>query len=166
MSIKTSSKFFFLFILLLSKLTFAQGNFQPPFLEKIYAFNCEQSPYNIIYFVEHPNFGIISLYPDSSNSGVMATTGSAWGNFYQQNGELFKFEKNGYIQNRAVWIRGNKLALIFSNGQFRENQKFYQLCGTYSNAAKFIQSGNKIASAYTQFEKTENRMIQNQKTSK
>jgi hypothetical protein len=145
---------------------FAQGSSSLPFLEKIYALNCDQSPHEIIYFTQHPTFGVVSLYPDTSSNRVTAITGSAWGNFYVQRGETFQFEKNGFIENRAVWIHENKLALIHSNGQFRDKQRFYQYCGANSSAHRFIQSGNKLQAAYAQFEKSQNQMIRSEKSSK
>jgi hypothetical protein len=155
-----------LFMSLLLNKALAQGNVPPPFLEKIYALNCERSPHEVIYFTQHPTFGIISLYPEQPSNRTYPTTGSVWGSFYLKKGEIFQFEKNGYIEKRAVWIRGTQLALINSNGQFRENQLFYQLCGNNSTAVRFVQSGNKLEVAYTQFEKAKNQMIRSQKSSK
>jgi hypothetical protein len=144
----------------------AQGNSNIRFLEKVYAQNCDGPKHEIIYFLDTPKYGIVSLYPErASSKDTMSITGSAWGAFYRQQGEVTTFQKNGYIENRAVWTRGNQLALVHSNGQFRDNQKFYQLCPANSSAARMALSGNALNESFSKFAKFEDRMQENKKSS-
>lgn len=154
------------FLSLFSFSAFAQGNSNLRFLEKVYAQNCDGPKHEIIYFVNTPKYGIVSLYPErAASKDPISFSGSAWGAFYRQQGEVTTFQKNGFIESRAVWIRGNQLALVHSNGQFRENQKFYQLCAANSSASRYVQSSNVLNESFNKFAKSEDRMQESKKSS-
>jgi len=154
------------FLTMISVSLFAQSNSNLRYLEKVYAQNCDKSPHEIIYFIDTPKYGLVSLYPErNASKNTMSITGSAWGFFYRQTGEVTSFQKNGFIESRSVWIRGNRLALVHSNGQFRDKQKFYQLCAANSAASQLTLSGDTIKESLSRFEKFEDRMQENKKSS-
>lgn len=155
-----------LFLTIFCGNSFAQGNSNIRFLEKVYAQNCDGPKHEIIYFVNTPKYGVVSLYPErGSSKDPISFSGSAWGAFYRQQGEVTTFQKNGYIESRAVWTRGNQLALVHSNGQFRENQKFYQLCAANSSATRYALGGNVLNESFNKFAKAEDRMQESKKSS-
>jgi hypothetical protein len=145
---------------------FAQSGTNLPFLEKVYAINCDSPEHDIAYFIHTEKYGVVSLYPEGNTSKrSLSITGSAWGYFYRQQGEVTTFQKNGFIENRAIWVRGNQLALVHSNGQFRDNQKFYKLCAANSAASRLALSGNTLNESFSRFAQFEDRMQENKKSS-
>jgi len=133
-----------------------------PFLNQVYAINCNTPPHDIIYFMVSDKQNIFSLYPEQTKM----LSGSDWGFFYKQSGEVFQFQKNGYIESRAVWVRGSQLALVFSDGSFRQNQKFYNLCSSDSVAFRFTKNTGNLNLAYEKFNKQESDMRRSEKFSK
>jgi hypothetical protein len=130
------------------------------FLEKVYATNCNATPYKVIYFINTDQYGAVSLYPDETGMN----SGSAWGFFNRQDGEVFKFQKNGYMEMRAVWVRGPQLALVNGDGSFRKGQIFYSRCDANSAAFRYAKSADVLNVAYNKFAKFEEQMIRSKKT--
>ena len=154
------------FLLAISCLSVQAQIRRPHFLEKVYAQNCNTPPHEIIYFVQTEKYGVVSLYPEkTSSTNTLSIKGSAWGNVSGQNGEITSFTKNGKSDNRAVWTRGNQLALVLGNGQFREKQKFYELCPTNSTASKFALKDSVLEQALLRFTQFEDKMAEQKKNS-
>lgn len=136
------------------------------FLEKVYALNCSKAPHDIIYFIQTQKYGVVSLYPEKTrSSNTLSITGSSWGIPTQQVGPVTLFSKNGKTDNRAVWTQNQKLALVLGNGQFRENQKFYDLCAANSAAYQYAKKDRVLELAFERFSQFEDKMTEQKKNS-